>query len=349
MEAAITRFEPKEVVVHTPTNVDFIPAGHKSYEVLLDNEFTLPMDKRSQVAGMLALGMDLDDLKEEFLGGRFFIVDGDVIDHRLKSNLKFEHSEDAVKELTEKLGFCKRTNLFGHGQVGMPFAHSADEAFESSILDSVGGQFDIYLGFGWSPFELDIEGTIEMIRQVCSNGAIARSPLLDRHIPMMNRWEENLHLSRHVMRHSFEKMVLPRLEALPQERASLADLNQVSRILSDYASSTRIQSDSRTALERMLELVDTASDIPGASQLQSNQLRFIEAPMTAFDAYNIVTEAATHHRGEDKHDAAANSWISGMLFNDQRKRAARADLDSLMVSTNTFADADRAFFGTTCH
>lgn len=339
--------------VHTPSNVDFKLESSSTYSAMIDNRWKLPLGGKDPITGLLRLGVDQDDLKQDFLTGRFFIVDDHIIDHRLGSQLKFEHSADNVKQLADHLGFSSmvHTNvLTGDTHASTrAVAHSQTEAFDCNISNSQGGQMDIKLGFSWSPFELNIKAVIEMWRQVCSNGAIAQSPLLDCMVPMMNRWKENLATSNRVIRHNFDKIVLPRLEALPNERINLADVQLMGRILNDFAESKRIVGHQKAALDEMIELVDMAGDIPGAHKLGQNQLKFVEAPMTAYDAYNMITEANTHLVGADRNTSRGQAFISGLLFNDQRKRAAKANLDDLVIGTTTMANPDQAFWGITQH
>lgn len=340
----------KEAFVYTPSKVEFAThGGHNN--IWLDDTFQVKLDKRNPMIGMIELGVDPDELKPEILEGRYFIVDDQVVDYRFKSALKFEHDEASVKALVDKLGFAHRIGNARNPLAttrGALQARATREAFEVNPLDSIGGQFDIHIGFNWSPFELDIHSVIEMWRQVCENGAIAQSPILDNKIPMLNRWEENLAISDRVVRHNFDKLVLPRLAALPTERITLADVQQLSSIISGLQQSKHLRSHSVMALKKMEEAIDQAW-VPGASQVKKNMLKFVPAPMTAYDAYNIVTEATTHHLGRDRNNHQGAAFVSSLIFNADRQRSSRTELDSLVTDTNTFANPDRAFFGETCH
>lgn len=343
------RAEINEAFVHQASKVDFHVQGGHSH-MYLDDKFKVPLDPRGAICGQLQLGIDPKELESEVLEGRYFVVDDKVIDHRLKSNLKFQHSDESIVQLVDKLGFAQKmtTNFMGVERIGGLEARATREAFEVNPLDSIGGQFDIHIGFQWSPFELDIHSIIEMWRQVCSNGAIARSPILDNKIPMLNRWEENLAISDRVVRHNFDKLVLPRLAALPNERITLADVSALQNIINGLQQSKHLQSHSMRALSAMEDVVNQAW-LPGADQLKKNMQKFVQAPMTAYDAYNIVTEAATHHLGRDRNNHQAGAFVSNLIFNADRQRSSRTELDSLTTDTNTFANPDRAFFADTCH
>lgn len=349
MQMSYRRADVNEVFVHQPSKVDFYVAGGHSH-MILDDKFKVPLEPRGSVAGMINLGVDPKDVMPEVLEGRYFVVDDKVVDHRLKSALKFQHTDEAIKSLVDKLGFAQQVtiNSIGEERFGKIEARASREAFEVNPLDSIGGQFDIHIGFNWSPFDLDIHSIIEMWRQVCTNGAVARSPILDNKIPLLNRWEENLAISDRVVRHNFDKLVLPRLAALPNERITLADVAALQTILSGLQQSKHLNGSSMMALAEMEAVVDQAW-LPGANELKKNMQKFVQAPMTAFDAYNIVTEAATHHLGRDRNNHQASAFVSSIIFNADRQRSSRTELDSLTTDTNTFANPDRAFFGETCH
>lgn len=347
------KHETDNFFVHTPEKVEFRMDSAKSYTLVVDGEFELALGAKDPVVGQLRLGVDENELLPDYKDGRYFIVDGSIIDHRTASNLKFEHDEESVKQLADKLGFSYRQRNNRHASGGRIstalVAHSQTEAFDCSITPDVGGAMDIKMGFGWSPFDLNIKAVIEMWRQICENGAIAQSPLLDCLIPMMNRWEENLAISNRVIHHNFDKIVLPRLNGLTTERVSLADVSQMNRIFGDLLGSKDLYSDQTKGLKHMAALTEKALEIPGASHLRPNQLKFIEAPMTAYDAYNMVTEAATHYVGKDRTTARSQAFISNLLFNDSRKRAKQVELDSLLIGSTTMANPDQAFWGHTHH
>lgn len=351
MRQVSQRFEATQVnnfELFTPSRVDFVRESKGSFSALLDGELRVTFDKRGAINGQLMLGVNEAQLSEQFLEGSFFVVDDQVIDYRLKDNIKFIHTPDAIKALAETLGFSRPVTTLA-GVERHAVARSQTAKFECNTTNSIGGQFDINIGFSWSPYELDINSVIELWRLVCENGAIATSPLMNHRIPMMNKWQENLEISNHVIRHSFDKMVLPRLQALPHERISMADVQRLLHIVRDHHNSKHLQGASYrylTNIESKLESVFT-SDV---SNLKSNMLKFIPAPVTAFDAMNIATEVATHHTGRDKNDHRAQAFTNALIFDGAaRRNNQNVDLDKLVIGTEVFNQPDQAFFGTTVH
>lgn len=343
-----------------PSKVDFLYGGDKHWSVQLDGKFTFNLDRRSPIAGQLNLEVDRGHLIEQFTDGRFFIVDDEVIDYRLQADLKFMHNDEAIKRLVDTLGFAspvsdnvflgRRARATRHGVSTSIQARSQTEAFEASALDTIGGQFDIRTGFKWSPFSLDIHSYIEMWRQVCENGAIATAPIVNSRIPMMNQWKENLAISNQVIRHNFDKIVMPRLAALPNERISMSDLMVLRNIVDNMASTEdkMFSNESYRHLKAIGSQLELAWD-PRADMLGRNNLKFIPAPVSAFDAMNIATELSTHHTPKDRTGARSQAFVNDLIFSETRRRNMAVDVNNLVTDVATFNDVDRAFFGITCH
>lgn len=350
MQSNLIKHHTEDFHLFTPSTVDFLSNGKSGYVAVLDGQWDIPVDRRSGLAGQLKLGVDRKLIETEFLDGKFFMVDDDVVDYRLKSDLSFVHSDDSIKSLAGSLGFARSTpSIFtdvAHSK--HIYAQSSVERFDCNATDTLGGQFDINIGFTWSPFASDISSFIEMWRQVCTNGAIAQSPIMNHRIPMLNKWEENLQISNQVLRHNFDKIVFPRLAALPNERISLDDMKNLMRIVSDLSNSTELAGDSIMHLANISDKLYEAWD-PAADVLKSNVLKFIQAPITAFDAMNIATEASTHHVAIDRTGHRAQAFANKLIFNESRQRNLEVDLSLLVTDTNTFRNVDTAFFGQTCH
>lgn len=339
--------EVQEFFLHRPEKVEFIYEAKGQYNVLLDDEFLVGLDKRSPINGQLILGVNKEQLIEQFTDGSFFIVDGLVSDYRLKDNLSFIHKPDAICALADIIGFSRPINDSGFSSdIAAPRSRTA--AFQCNATETLGGQFDINIGFSWSPYSIDINSILELWREICSNGAIATSPLMNHRIPMLNKWEENLDISNQVIRHSFDQMVFPRLQALPKERVSMADVSNLLRIVRDHAESKHLHGSSYRYLSNIQSKLESVFT-DDVANMKTNMLKFIPAPVTAFDAMNIATEIATHHTGRDKTDHRAQAFTNSIIFDADRQANQRVDLDKLVVNTEVFNQPDLAFFGQTCH
>lgn len=353
-------YEAKNWEIFQPQNVEFEQISKGRFIAVLDQDIRLNIAPRSAIEGQLRLGMSEVILADEFKNGKYFVVDNQVVDYRLKSNLNFVHSQANIQELMDRIGLVTAIPAAfsaGRGErarqlaealrSNRPLARSVTERFNANALDMLGGEMDVKIGFDWSPFSIDIESVLEMWRLVCSNGMVARDPVMNNRIPMLNEWADNMKIANHVIRHAFDNRVMPRIEAMPHERISMADLSTLRRTFNRELQREDIMIDSREALENVVEVLDAAWD-KDADHLQSNLLRFIPAPISAFDAMNVATEAATHHV-EGTTGAQLQSWVNNLIFNDTRQGHQSLNLDSLVTDVETFSDVDRAFFGETCH
>lgn len=334
-------YEADDVMLHRPDAIDFYKS-HGSTFMNIDQTWSIELDRRNPLVGQLDLGVDRELLAAEYVGGQFFIVDNTVIDYRSVNYKGYTHSVDNIKELTDAIGFVLRNGKIQAGNITHNFEH---EAFTSA---GNGGQFDIQIGFNWSPFSMDIESMLKMVRLACENGMIASSPIMNNRIPMINEWKENLMISNDVIGHAFHKMVSPRLAAMPDERVSLYDIGMMMTAIVDLANSKKLHVAKVEALETMYDRLDVLLT-PEVRAIKKNMLKFIEAPVSAYDAMNLMTECATHYVGIDKTATKASALANNFLFDQKRQRNIGTKLDSLVADQQTFLNADQAFFGITSH
>ena len=334
-------YEPNDVILHRPDAIDFYNS-HGTTFMNIDQTWSVALDRRNPIVGQLSLGVDRELLAAEYVGGQFFIVDGTVLEYKPVSYKGYTHSADNIKELTDAIGFVLRNGKIEAGNITHNFEH---EAFATT---GTGNQFDIQIGFNWSPFSMDIESLLKMVRLICQNGLIATSPIMNHRIPMINEWQENLMISNDVIGHSFHKMVGPRLAAMPDERVSMYDIGMMMTAIVDLANSKSLHYAKVDALEVMYDKLD-ALMTPEVRAVKKNMLKFVEAPVSTYDAMNLMTECATHYVGSDKTSTKASALANNFIFDEKRQRNINTKLDSLVADQTTFLNPDQAFFGITCH
>lgn len=236
------------------------------------------------------------------------------------------------------------------GQQSKLFTSRMTESFEFNAFGTEGGAFDVGIGFSWSPFSTDIKSFTNLVRFVCSNMMAVSDPSMSFNIPMINDWEQNLDVSNNALRHMFEKVVGPRIEQMPNERISLFDLEVIQNLVTSLLNSDRdkVKFEAKPKLHRLSDNVQHVMSLADAKGVSGSASRLIEAPVTAFDAYNIATEVNSHYLTErnDKFQQFANSLI---FDSERRNKAIEADLDDMTIDNHTFEDPDAAFFGQTCH
>lgn len=336
-------YVPDNFFIHQASDVDFFKREKETYAAI-DGEWEIRLDRRNNVVGQLALGVDPEELKHSFLAGRYFVVDDQIVDYRLAETLgKFMHDEKGLMNLVNKVGMTITQN-------GKIRAASTTGKFEYSAGHGEGSQFNIDIGFEWSPFSLDIDSALSMLRLACYNGLMVNDPVMSHKIPVMNGWEDNLRIANDVLRHSFDHKVGPRMAQLPHEMINMHDAmglcDLIGAALGDKKEGTILNHNEVTRIKELLDPVVT-SDV---RSMQKNLLKFIGAPITAFDAMNVATELASHHI--DPWSPAAKKlagFANNLLFSDVRQNNLGVNLDNLVMDTKVFSNADQAFFGVTCH
>lgn len=331
-------YEATEFRVFTPETVSF---NQNLGQVIIDDEFVVSLERRSPVIGQLQLGVDPELLKPQFLEGQYFAVDGQIVDFREKQHLKFMHDAKSIEKLAATIGFLITDK--GRIVAGNRTASMTYDAFATE-----GGVFDVDIGFSWSPFSIDIDSALNMIRQICENGMVARAPMLNHRIPMLNAWEENLAISNDLIKHSFERQVGPRLKALRDERISMHDVGALRSMVNDLAASKEIAATQRNHLNTIIEVLDPlfTADV---ERIKPNMLKFIAAPVSAYDAFNIATECSTHYVGEDRTGTRLTGFANHLIFDPIRQNNLSTQLDTLVADTMTLNNPDQAFFGITAH
>lgn len=336
-------YEPDNFFIHQAQDVDFFKREKETY-VAIDGEWEIKLDRRNNVVGQLALGVDPEELKHSFLGGRYFVVDDQVVDYRLAESVgKFMHDEKGLMNLVSKVGMSIN-------EAGIIQAKSVTGKFDYAAGQSDGLQFAVDIGFEWSPFSLDIDSLLSLIRLACYNGLTVTDPIMNHKIPVMNGWEENLAIANEVLSHSFYHKVGPRLAQLQDEMINMHDAmglcDLIGSALGDKKEGTIINHNEVVRIHDLLNPVVT-SEVRG---MQKNLLKFIGAPITAFDAMNVATELATHHINPWSPAAKKLAgFANNLLFSELRQNNLAVNLDNLVMDTKVFANTDRAFFGETCH
>lgn len=336
-------YEPDQFFIHQASDVDFFKREKETY-VAIDGEWEIKLDRRNNVVGQLALGVDPEDLKHSFLGGRYFVVDDQIVDYRLAENLgRFMHDEKGLAALVSKVGMTM-------SPAGIIMAKSVTGKFEYQAGQGDGSEFAIDIGFEWSPFSLDIDSMLYLLRLACYNGLVVSDPVVSHKIPVMNGWEDNLRIANEVLSHSFFHKVGPRLAQLKDEMINMHDAmglcDLIGSALGDKKEGTIINHNEVTRIKELLDPVVTP-DIRG---MQKNLLKFIGAPITAYDAMNVATELATHHINPWSPAAKKLAGFSNnLLFSELRQSNLAVNLDNLVMDTKVFSNADQAFFGMTCH
>lgn len=304
----------------------------------IDKLFDVPLSKNSNEARQVAIGVDPMRVVEQYAGGLFHLADDQVVDYRPAAYTGFVHDANALTELTARIGFLKSgKDLIPRNRTAQ-FQH---EAFAK------GGVFDVDVGFEWSAFSPTIDSRFEMVRSLCTNEMVfGKGTVMSRSIPMISDWQSNMAISNDVLKHIFNTTVTGRLEAMPTERASLADVRLLKSEISRQLDNEKATVESRKFLDNLMSKIATLDTLELPKSLTVNDLKRIAVPMSVYDAMNIATEVTTHH-SDDAPSNKLKAFAVSCIFD--KKRQSNILSEEIFTSTSTFNDPDRAFWAETVH
>jgi hypothetical protein len=328
-------------------------------EIIIDGKFSHRFSPKSRVSKHLDV-MTPKDLAERLTGGSYFLIDDKLVDFRDGSYNGFIHTDQSVGKFMDILGFQERSQL---GALHRRKRPADDDVGGDYVLRKVwsdhgikvpgydeGGDFTSQLSFVWNPYVRTINSAYDLVRLICTNGAIGLTSFLNSKIPLVNRWEEHLDIASRQIQNKVSSVVIDRVQAMGTERASVGDCLLLEQHVFDrlHSAGTKSQNE-REMLLNLLAVVSPKAHLNGvykdgvfgdktlAAQLPSH--------LTAFDAYNIATEVRTHSADSKKSsDNALDRFANGLLFDrEDNFGAAAARLSAPKLSA--FSDPNAAFFG----
>jgi len=301
------------------------------------------------------------DLQERMTGGSYFIVDDQLVDWRDGLYPGFIHEDEAIAKFMEVLGFQTQSDQLLH-RGGRGSSRSKRDGNESNIVlkklwnkseivipgYAAGNEYSSQLSFTWNPFVKTVNSAFDLVRQICTNGMVGMTSFLNTKVPLFNRWEEHLDIASAQIQNKVNSIVVNRIGAMANERASLADCLLLETHVYD-----RLQDGGAKDLgerERLLGLLEAVSpehhlahvykfdvfqDKRIAAQLPSH--------LTNLDTFNIATELRTHTSASRKSsDNAMDKFANSVLF-DQENQFVGAKVNASGLAA--FSDPEAAFFG----
>jgi hypothetical protein len=336
-----TAYKPTENRLFKASSVVPIqtPTGLK---MRIDGAYDMNFPKSSDVAKQYEMGTAPELLVRPYVGGTFHVVDEQIIDHRKNDYKGYIHTEAAVRELSNRIGFVKSSS---NSEI---VARNTTSKFEHSAFNSSGGQFDVDIGFNWSAFSPNVESHFEMVRALCENQMIfGKGTVMSRTVPIINNWESNMEVANHVLKRIFETTISQRLADMPSERINLADVKLLGHQIESVLASDKIQKQARAFVNNIKAKLSPIIEMPGMRSLALNDLKRIASPVSVFDAFNIATEMTSHYMPEDVSSSKLQAFSNSCIFD--RKRQMNIASESMDCVSDTFNDADTAFFAETCH
>lgn len=349
-----------ELINNANVNVTkvFNPQGNVQARLKIDDRFEHTFPSTSRISKHLSL-MEPQQLAQRLSGGHYFMVDDQLVDFRTSEYKGFIHDERSIGALVDNIGFLQAGDKSLPRHLRKPRASNDDSVVSKIRLAGVwddfdfdvpsyaeGGDFSSQLRFEWSPFQQFVTSAFDIIRQICTNGMVGLTPLINTKVPLINRWEQHLDIAAEQLKHKIGKLVTHRLEHLGSVRASVSDVllarDHVAKRLDTSVQADRpmlanlaVALDPGTHMGHIYK--DTAFDDKAvAAQLPSH--------LTGMDLYNIVTELRSHTNETGKSsDRALDIFSNKLVFDYEGLAASAAGFKNTNVSA--FADHRAAFFG----
>jgi len=325
--------------------------------VVIDGKYHHRFPHTSRVSKHLDIMM-ADDLAERLSGGSFFMVDGELVDFRDGNYNGFIHTDSSIDTMMDVIGYQRKADLKA------PHQRKKDDedskillrtVWDSSEISVPGyavgvADFDSILSFTWNPFMKTVNSALELVRLICTNGAIGIASFLNTKVPLMNRWEEHLDIAARQIQNKVNSIVSSRVNLLVDSRASVADL----MLLGNHAFDRLYSSTDKTEEERLtlLGILNACNvrehlgDVYRESVFLNKDLSAqMPGHLTLFDAYNIATELRSHTTPCSKSsDFAMDKFANRVLFDDEDDYQVSAGRYG-KPTISAFSSPERAFYG----
>jgi hypothetical protein len=333
-------------------------------EIEIDGKFQHRFTPQSRVSKHLEI-MTPKDLSARLSGGSFFFIDEEdgegpkMVDFRDGQYHGFIHTDESVGKFMEVLGFTHRNTIPLHRR-----KRNASEDVTDVVLRrewsngeievpgyQSGGQFNSRLSFVWNPYVKTINSTFDLVRLICTNGAVGLTSFLNTKIPLQNRWEEHLDIASRQIQNKVSSIVVERVQRMIEERASVGECLLLEQHIFDRLYSPTPKSDNER--ERLLALLSAVSPQAHMSQVYREEVFLnkalaaqVQGHLSHFDLWNIATEVRTHTGSSANSSDNALDKLANSLMFDVEDNYSLSNARMSAPSLSSFADPERAFYGT---
>jgi hypothetical protein len=210
---------------------------------------------------------------------------------------------------------------------------------------SHGGVFDSNIIYSWNPYNSLVRGAFEIVRQICTNGAIGISELISSRIPIINRWEEHLAISNTQLQNKVQSIVKDRLKTMGDTRANVSTIQLLHRHAADrLESAPAFQKHRLQQIKFVTDVDEHLINYYNSSVLRDNNLASRSpSHLTEFDAWNLATEMSSHTEDNEKSSVGGLQRITnGLLFPAKDAKERTFDITPL---ASQFSNPEQAFFG----
>lgn len=321
--------------------------------IVINDKYEHIFSQKSKVS-KLVMEMEQEVLFNKLNGGTYVFSSGKLIDFRFSDYKGFTRSQDDIEILADKIGF-KDSRKDGKkrrvvGEVFEQFRNGNQDIFlggegEPFYLDvnglGRGGAFKNRIIYKWSPFDKNIQTTLEVERLVCLNGMVGIAPLVTRGVPLLNDIERNLAIIEHNLQPSVNSLLQNRFSDMAGKRASVADVSEAHRMLVERAANDNLTAIDRSILEKLAESTSLTHlrGVYAPDLFNSKLARTAPSDITQFDLFNVLTEATSHTAGDKDENFKIQRMVNKLVFDTTKTEIA----GSVKVSSDS--DHRRVFFG----
>lgn len=318
--------------------------------IIVNDRYTHTFPAKSTESKLLN-EMELSVIRGRMNGGTFiFTEEGQLVDYRTSDYKGFMHSEDAIKKLSEKIGFnvaeparkAAARDVFSQfrEEKGIFLGGLSDPFYLDIASLGEGGSFKNRIVYKWNPFQKDILTTIEVERLICLNGMVGVSPLTTRKVPVINDWERHLEIVSLQIQPSINNLLQERFVKMADTSSSVANILEGRSLLFDrreYKAAENCQ-----ILTNLLDLTDVESRLGGIYQKEvfsKGNGSVAKSDLTQFDIFNVLTEACSHTAGTEESTFKIQRFLNKIAFDFQKNEIS----GNAKISDES--DPSRVFFG----
>ncbi len=337
--------------------------GKVCASITVDDKFQHVFSESSRVSQSLRLS-ETSHLQEYLMGGSYFFVNDTLVDFRDKEYKGFIHEDSSIDQLMNVIGFDEISDqqrrllrLNTQGEVGLVKKWSDVEFTIPHYAQ--GGDFSSRLLYSWNPFHQHVKGIFQLTRLICTNGMIGMTDFLNTKVPLINRWEEHLHIANTQIQRKVEEKVIGRIGEMGNIRANVASMLRIAEHATKRLEDT-FDLSQRGRLQRIAEIANPVkylSEVYNESVFEDkNVAAHMPSHMSQFDAWNLTTEIMSHTEGTAKSSTGGLQRLANELMfptekadrlvsTNQGQFGIAMDDNRSNVPLSPFSSPERAFFG----
>lgn len=330
--------------------------GRKSVIIGLPNGVEHTFDYRSRVVKHLEL-LNEDQLEARFQGGTYLVDDENLIDYRSSDYKGFVHTDEMIEKMVEKIGTMnrklKKVPEFHRSVVSTQAGRNIvlGNLYQKNELNlsqlGLGGQFTTSIFYLWSPFARFVSSAVMLERLICENGMVGVSNFFNANIPLINRWEENMEIAQRQIDLKIKSTVGDRLQKMVDERASVSLASNIAKAALLRLRDSEILSEKQHEMLVRMSLIANPEYHVSQSYAKSvferqNVAAQVPSHLTAFDAFNMITEIRTH----TPQTASSTAFSLDMMANRLVMEPSKFEMTASIVPVSEFSNPEQAFFST---